>query len=114
MWALVGGRIGSLVGLTGRELFDDEATGGGGSGFTDANWLAVCGRMASPFNAAMVPLILLAPDDSAFFKAGFGRHWGALWPFELTWCTRTSPRLERLIGPTPAMLTYSSIGSIFS
>lgn len=71
----MGGRIGSLVGLTGREFFGDEVlTGGGGSGFAD-DWLAACGpRMASLFNATILPLILFMPDGSAFFKAGFGRH----------------------------------------
>ena len=37
----MGGRIGSFVGLAGRDLFDAEVTvGGSGSGFAD-DWLAV-------------------------------------------------------------------------
>ena len=70
--------------------------------------------MPSLFNATILSLILFVLDDSAFFKAGFGRHLGALWPFEFTWCTCTSPRLERLMGPTAAIAMYSSSGSILS
>lgn len=70
----MGGRIGSFVGLTGRDLFGDEVlTGTGGSGFAD-DWLATCSRMASPFIATILSLTLLVLDDSAFFKAGFGKH----------------------------------------
>ena len=67
------GRIGSFVGLTGRDSFGDKVTGRGGSGFAD-DWLAACSRMASLFNATILSLTLLVLDDSAFFKAGFGKH----------------------------------------